>query len=224
VTYDISPDGRQLVVSAYRQGKHRLWLVPLDPQIRPREISNVEGNDPFYGQGGEIFFRGLDGNTAYPYRVREDGTGLQKVIDRPIAGLRGISPDRQWLVAKLPGAEGSILGALPVRQGLPVRTIAAAAVGQNDDEVYWSGDRKIMYIRVPESYEPWASARTYALPVPAGSMWPKIPPGGFQSEAEMAKYPGAVVLNEFDSPGPSRDIYGFTRMTRQRNLFRIPLH
>jgi serine/threonine protein kinase len=222
-TYDMSPDGRQLVVSADRQGKHRLWLVSLDRQIRPHEIPNVEGTEPFYGPGGEIFFRGLDGNTAYAYRVHEDGTGLRKVFDQPIAVLRGISPDGQWLVAKIPGPKGSTFGALPVRQSLPVRTIATAAVGQNDNEVYWSGDRKTMYIRVPESYGLWAGARTYALPLPAGNIWPKIPAGGFQSEAEMAKFPGAVLLNEFDSPGPASDVYAFSRMTAQRNLFRIPL-
>src|SRR5579862_7836725 len=81
------------------------------------------------------------------------------------------------------GTQGIHIGRASCRQGLPLRTIAAAAVGQNDNEVYWSGDRKTMYIRVPESYGLWASARTYALPLPAVNIWPKIPAGGFQSEA-----------------------------------------
>jgi hypothetical protein len=54
-------------------------------------------------------------------------------------------------------------------------------------------------------------------------MWPEVPPKGFQSEADIAKFPGAVLLSEFDCPGPTREIYAFVRMTAQRNLFRVPL-
>jgi hypothetical protein len=107
-TYDISPDGRQIVVTALGQkGEHRLWIVPFDRPLRPREIPNAQGDHPFFGSSGEIFFRGLEGNSAFAYRIRADGTGLQKVFDRPIAGLSGISPDGQWLVAKVPGENGS---------------------------------------------------------------------------------------------------------------------
>jgi hypothetical protein len=54
-------------------------------------------------------------------------------------------------------------------------------------------------------------------------MWPKMPPKGFQSEAEIGQVPGTTVLSEFDCPGPTPETYAFVRMTVERNLFRIPL-
>jgi Tol biopolymer transport system component len=223
-TYDISPDGRQIVVSALgSKGEHRLWLVPFDRQLRPREIPNAEGDHPLFGSSDEIFFRALEENSAFAYRIRDDGTGLQKVFDQPIAGLAGISPDGRWLVAKVPGTNGSRTVALPVHQDSPARVIAAPAISFSDLDVQWSGDAKSIYLRVPVNPESWAAGRTYVLPLEKGSMWPKMPPEGFQSEADITQVPGATVLNEFDCPGPTPEIYALVRMTAQRNLFRIPL-
>jgi hypothetical protein len=56
-----------------------------------------------------------------------------------------------------------------------------------------------------------------------GSMWPKMPLEGFQSEADITKVPGSTLLSEFDCPGPTPEVYAFARMTVQRNLFRVPL-
>jgi len=113
-TYDISPDGRQIVVTALGQkGEHRLWLVPFDRQLRPHEIPNAEGDQSLFGSSGEIFFRGLEGKSAFAYQIRDDGTGLRKMFDQPVAGLVGVSPDGNWLVAKVPGTAGSTTVALP---------------------------------------------------------------------------------------------------------------
>jgi eukaryotic-like serine/threonine-protein kinase len=223
-TYDISPDGRQIVVTALgRKGEHRLWLVPFDRQLRPHQIPNVEGDHPLFGSSGEIFFRGLEGNSAFAYRIRDDGTGLQKVFDQPVAGLAGISPDGHWLVVKLPGTEGSSTVALPVHQDSSVRVIATAAISFADLDVDWSRDAKSIYLRVPVNPEQWAAGRTYVLPLVKGSMWPTMPLKGFLSETDIRKVPGSTMLNEFDCPGPTPEIYAFARMTVQRNLFRVPL-
>jgi serine/threonine protein kinase len=223
-TYDISPDGRELVVTVLdRDGKHRLWLVPFDRQLRPHKVPGVEGDHPFLGSGGEVFFRGVEGNSAFAYRIREDGTGLRKVVERPIAGLVGISPDGHWLVVKFPGANGSSTAALPLQQDSPVRIIASVGISFSDLEVHWSGDGKSIYFRVPANPESWGAGRTYVSPLAKGSMWPKIPAEGFQSEADIEKVPGVALLNEFDWPGPTSDMYAFARMTVQRNLFRVPI-
>lgn len=223
-TYDVSPDGRQIVANALGpKGEHRLWLVPFDRQLRPRAIPNAEGDHPLFGSNHEIFFRGLEGNSAFAYQIRDDGTGLKKVFDQPIAGLAGISPDGQWLVVKIPGADGSITVALPVHQDSPVRVIASAGLSFGDPEVHWSGDAKSIYFRVPVNAESWAAGRTYVLPLVKGSMWPKMPPEGFQTEADIMKVTGSTMLNEFDCPGPTPEIYAFARMTAERNLFRVPL-
>jgi len=222
-TYDISADGKEIVVGLVRDGKKRLWLVPFDRQLRPHEIPGVEGDMPLFGHNGEIFFRTFDGDTTFAYRVREDGTGLQKVSDRPLAGLSGISPDGQWLVAKLPGSGGSRLAALPNDSSSAIRWIGAGGLGHNDTGVRWSADGRAIFIRVMSTEETWTPGRAYVLRLEDGSIWPKMPGDGFQSEEDLAKVPGVIVLNEFDCSGPTPEIYAFTRVTVQRNLFRVPL-
>jgi hypothetical protein len=68
--YDISVDGRQVVLEAEdREGKPRLWLTSFEREVSPRPVLNVEGRQPRFGLGGEIFFRGSDG---FVYRVQSD--------------------------------------------------------------------------------------------------------------------------------------------------------
>ena len=223
-TYDISRDGREIVVSVLSQkGEHQLWIVPLDPQSRPHEVPNVEGDHPSFGFDGNIFFRSIQGNSAFAYRVREDGSGLQKVSEQPVAGLVGTSPDHEWLLAKVPGPAGSTTTALPLHPGSGLRIVVASSLSFADADVRWSGDAKTFYIRLPLGADPWSAARTYALPVVPGSIWPKMPAQGFQSEEDISKVPGAVLLQEFDCPGAAARSYAFVRMTVQRNLFRVPL-
>ena len=68
------------------------------------------------------------------------------------------------------------------------------------------------------------SVRTTCFRFPRGRMLPDIPPGGFRSEQEMAKYPGVRVIEAADiAPGLTDDVYAFSKETTQRNLFRIPI-
>jgi serine/threonine protein kinase len=219
-TYDISRDGQQVVLTGLDSaGKHRLWLVPFDHRSPPRQIPNVEGDNPLFSSAGEILFR----SSGFAYRVREDGTGFQKLIDEPTVDLYSISPDRQWLVAKVAQSGGLSTLAVPLHQGSTVRLISSGGITRNSNEVYWSGDGAAMYIKVPATQETDTGGRTYVVPVPHGRSWPGIPAGGVQSEAGLAKLPGARLLDEFDEPGPTAEIYTFVRMTVQRNLFRVPL-
>src|SRR5262245_46383540 len=98
--YEISPDGRQVVVAARdREGKDHLWLAPLDRRSAPHQIPNAEGNWPVFGPKGEIIFRAVDG---FIYRVNEDSSGLRKLIEAPLSALfselSSVSPDGRWLI------------------------------------------------------------------------------------------------------------------------------
>ena len=65
--------------------------------------------------------------------------------------------------------------------------------------------------------------RSYATPDGA-AVFPEIPPGGFHSEEEVAKYPGVRVINAGDvALGSTLDVYAFSRETTQRNLYKIPI-
>ena len=81
-SYDISPDGKRVVArAADAQGKPRLWLAALDRQSPPRQIPNVEGLSPRFGENGQIFFNTGE-ETTHAYRVQEDGTGLRILEDQ----------------------------------------------------------------------------------------------------------------------------------------------
>ena len=51
LNFDISPDGREVVMEAPdKAGRARLWLAPLDHSAPLRQIPNVEGGQPHFGR------------------------------------------------------------------------------------------------------------------------------------------------------------------------------
>ena len=212
-SYDISPDGRQVVVaSPDKGGKSRLWLAPLDRRSPPRQIPNIEGEQPVFGATGEVFFRRVEGTSAFLYRVQEDGGKLRKAFDVPIVGLSGESPDRNWLAL---GSGGVVI--FRVDGGAPLRTqIRASAT-----TLSWSGDGKHLFVR---GKGPANMGKAYILTLSPGQMVPESIVHGLPSEQEILKLPGARVIPLSNVvPGPTADVYAFTRQSVQRNLYRIPV-
>ena len=213
-SYDISPDGRQVVVaSPDNGGKSRLWLAPLDRRSPPRQIPNIEGEQPAFGATGEVFFRGVEGTSAFLYRVREDGGELRKAIDVPVVGLTGASLDGSWLAL---GTGGVTI--FRVDGGAPLLTKIQAS----STTLSWSGDRKHLFVQGKGAAANLEKA--YVLPLSPGQMVPESIVQGLPSEQEILKLPGARVIPLGNVvPGPTADIYAFTRQTVQRNLYRIPV-
>src|SRR5690242_3747955 len=221
--YEISPDGTRVVVEVLdSHGERRLWLTPLDRSSPPRRIPGVVGERPLFGPGREIIFRGLQSHPDFAYRIREDGTGLRKATDRPVVWLSAVSPDRQWLLAKV---SGSSIEAFPLRGGSPVQFGAPGTNVIVDAQVRWSPDGRRIFIPITRSYSSYAGGDlTYVVPLPQGKVLPLSPAGGFRSGKDIAKLPGARVINELEvAPGPAPETYAFVRSTVQRNLYRIPL-
>ena len=212
-SYDISPDSRRVVVaSPDGDGKLRLWLAPLDRRSPPRQIPNVEGEQPVFGATGEIFFRRVDGTSAFLYRVREDGGQLRKAFDMPIVNLSAESPDRHWLAL---GTGGVVI--FQVDGGAPIRTQIRAS----ETTLKWSGDGKHVFVQGKGSTN---LDKAYVLPLAPGQMVPERIVDGLPSEPEILKLPGVRVIPSRNVvPGPTADIYAFTRESVQRNLYRIPL-
>jgi hypothetical protein len=193
-------------------GKHRLWLAPLDRRSPPRQIPNVEGDAPLFAPDGAVLFRAREGDYGFAYRVRADGTGQQKVHEHPVIQTIAVTPDGRWLAVYArptkAQAGGTIL--LPVGGGTPVMVYGTGV------RLKWSPAGGFLFISV--------SGQTTVVPVPRGLPLPKMPPTGFASAADIAAVPGARQFEADDpAPGPTPDVYAFSRETVQRNLYRVPL-
>ena len=225
--YDISPDGRQVVAAVQGpDGKRRLWIAALDRNSVPRLLTEMEGDHPKFERQGEILFRHLQSEgTSFVFRIREDGTGLSKALERPIVSPRGVTPDHQWFVARVKLPAGTSLLAIPTRGGPPVSLYDGGSAGAAADALLkWSGDRKTLFVSYTAHAEQTTAGRTYAIPLPPDRVFPKVAAGEVCSEAEIAKLPGVRRMEFYDvTPGPRGDIYAFSRQTVQRNLYRIPM-
>ncbi len=212
-SYDISPDGRRVVMQARdRAGKNRLWIAPIDRSSPPRQIPNVEGDGPLYGPKGEIVFRGREGAYGFAYSIGEDGSGLRKLSDHPVIGTWSISPDGRWLaVYARPSNEESGVELLLSLDGGPHVVVGAMI------HLKWARDGKLAFLSL-------VSGATYAVPLTPGRILPPIPPGGFRSRADIAALPGARLIDSADvAPGPTAGVHAYSRETVQRNLYRIPV-
>jgi DNA-binding winged helix-turn-helix (wHTH) protein/Tol biopolymer transport system component len=210
--YDISPDGRMVVMSTTdTEGKSRLWVMPFDRSSPPVEIPNVEGASPKFG-GKDIFFRHLDGKSEYVYRVHPDGTGVRKALKDPVILLWAVSPDGNWIsaLAALPGSA--------MNQAFPLDGKTPTQIGSTF-VLTWSLDGRACVIKLY-----FGTTSSYLIPLRPGEMLPRIPAEGFHSEDEVAHLPGAHRIDaQGVVPALSPSVYAFYRNTVQRNLYRIPI-
>ncbi len=218
--YDLSRDGQRIAMEiADTVGKPRIWTGPLDRSSPPRQIPGVEGTQPRFGPGGEVFFRLRDDSHPQDarnvYRVRQDGTGLRKAFDQSVLILNAVSPDGRWVSAwaPLPGNGPAAVQMFPLDGGPPVAIAAVASAAT------WASNGTAFSIS--GAFDP---ARSYIIPLHAGEVLPRVGEGGFHSDEELARLPG---VRPIDAPrlalGPSADVYAYYRGAVQRNLYRIPI-
>jgi serine/threonine protein kinase/Tol biopolymer transport system component len=212
--YDISRDGHSVaMIVSDTEGKLRVWLAPVNRSSAPRQLPNIEGQNPVFAADGEIFFRRLEGSSAFVYRIRPDGTGLRKALEQPVFYLDSISPDGRWVEIWGPVSGNGYWAAWLV----PLNGGRAVFVGGT--MLWWSGSGDSLWIFRGAV----ADGRTYIVPLARGVALPRIPEGGFHSEEEVATLPGARRLDTEGAPGPTLGLYAFARNTVQRNLYRIPI-
>ena len=221
LNYDISRDGRQVVMEAPDSaGRARLWLATLDRSAPLRQVPNVEGGQPHFLPNGEILFRHnegastTDGSLGFIYRVLPDGSGLRKAFVQPVNQFNFpslISPDGRWVFAwaPLPG-DGPPAGQVFSLDGKP--PISLGAGGQ----IAWAAGGALLTTA--------GSLQAFFVPLAPGQILPHIPAGGFHSNEEIARLPGARrIEGRLITLGPTPDVYAFYRGNTQRNLYRIPV-
>jgi hypothetical protein len=78
--YSISRDGRRVVfVAADDKGHSSVWLASLNGQAPPRQLTTMDAGQAFFGAPGEVVFASLEEPGGAIYRIREDGSEVQKI-------------------------------------------------------------------------------------------------------------------------------------------------
>lgn len=221
LNFDISRDGRQLVMEAPDEvGRSRLWLAPLDRSASVRQVPNVEGGQPHFLPDSEILFRRneeastVDGSLGFIYRVRPDGGGLRKAVEQPVNQFNfasPVSPDGRWVFGWGPlGGHGPAAGQAYSLDGKA--PISLGGLGQ----IAWAAGGALVSIT--------GSLQAFFVPLTSGQMLPPVPAGGFRTDEEIARLPGARrIEGRLVAVGPSPAIYAFYRGNTQRNLYRISI-
>jgi eukaryotic-like serine/threonine-protein kinase len=222
VSYAISPDGKRVVFEAPGSAdKAGLWLASLDQRFSPRKISSSsKGHDPYYGPTGDLYFVAAEGNLTFLYRMNEDGSGRQKVLPEPVMTFMGISPDGQWAIARTAVANAET----PVKaQAFPLRGGPPRPLCPNLCSVDWTHDGKFLLLSLPAMDSRREQARTFFIPIRAGTALSALPTSGVKSQADLVGLKGVVAVDGTISPGPNSSVYAFTESSSHRNLYRVPL-
>jgi len=219
--YSLSPDGNRIVFAAIDEAGHSpVWLATLDGSTAPRRLAAIDATRTFFGANGDVYFLGLEDETKkFVYRVREDGSALQKALPNPVAYFYDVSPDAKSL-AVLDGAIFVQVYSTDGGSPTTVCTICGAAGGENrgitPPAVSWSPDGKFLYLNLR------AAAQIYAVPLQPGRNLPPLPTSGIVSLDDAAALPEARVIREERAfAGPSPSVYAVPRVTTHRNIYRI---
>ncbi len=221
--YSISADGQRVVFVAVNQdGRSHVWLASLNGRTAPRRLTPADGLraiEAHFGVPGEVVFAADEQGVAFIYGIKEDGSGLQKLIPTSGLILFGVSPDGQWLPAQDSRAWGSLF-VFPSGGGAPRPICTGCSPPQGPEptppHMSWTPDGRFLYLNF--------AGTTYSIPLRPGQMLPSIPASGFGSKEAVAALPGARLVSEGRVfPGPNPSIHAFTRTATQRNIYRVPV-
>src|SRR6185295_18072269 len=133
----------------------------------------------------------------------EDGSGRQ-VVSEGGRSLGTLSPDGQWLSGVRGGSTAPPTWAFSLTGAAPAQIFSAGF----DTRLRWAPDGSRVYLSLQVGGSAFANGRTYVLPLPKGSILPRMPIEGFQSEAELAALSGVEVIPFADvGPGRSPETY-----------------
>jgi hypothetical protein len=218
--YTISADGQRVVfVASDDAGRTAVWLAALNGGSAPRRLSTIDSLVAYFGAPGEVVFDGGDSGGTFIYRIKDDGTDLQKLVPTPNLAAFGVSPDGRWFSAETPPKFGDTM-VYPAGGDSPTLICGGCNPPQGTEIVparlSWTPDGRFLYLILAGS--------TFAIPLQPGQMLPPIPASGFQSKEAVAALPGARLISE-DSvfPGPNPSIYAFMKVSAQRNIYRVPV-
>ncbi len=215
--FDISPDGDRVVYSIETSDKNsEIWLASTDGRLPPRRLSAAGDLFPRFG-AGYIYFMAPGRNLNYLCRMKQDGSGRQRVTEAAILALIAVSPDGKWACVwtKLPGAESASGHLLyPTAGGEPVKLCTRCAA-------VWSPDSRYIYLAPRFIFDD--TGNSFVLPFDHG---PSSELSRFSANlpSDLKGLPGVRMIEHSTvTPGPDPSTYAFVKLTVHRNLYRIPL-
>jgi Tol biopolymer transport system component len=228
VSYDLSADGSRVVMAARGgEGATQLWVASTDGHAAPRRLS-VAGDQPCFGPGDVVYFQRSENGQNYLFRTTVDGAPPVKARDTPVLGVKGTSPDKQWVVVVVPvdGVPTSAVIAQSFAPSSDVRICPAECMAA------WSPDGSRFYVE-PLLQGGEASGTVIEVPVTSGGALPLLPPSGISSAADVPLIAGArrIDIGQVDptrvggnvAPGPVAGSFAYARAVARRNLFELRL-
>jgi serine/threonine protein kinase len=218
--YDVSSDGKTILfITPDPEGHSPIWIAALDGNSPPRQLTPLKSMRALFGPGGDVFFVGGERGEFYLYRIRQDGTGLSKVIPDRTSYLYSISPDEKWAAIWV---NTSVL-LQPVNGGKPIVICKSCATAGEENRgvtppmVSWSPDQKFLYLHFPTPHQ-----QTFAFALAPRKPIPNLPEQGIDGAQQAAAVPGAQLIptqRAFGGVNPSE--YAYPRITTQRNIYRV---
>jgi Tol biopolymer transport system component len=211
IDFDISHDGQKVAFTTRSGSELQISIAPLDGSGPPHLVARG-GDSVKFGHAGELIFQQFGARINYLARVKEDGTGLERIV--PILHMEFVSPDGNWVtVGGLRGRDGAV--ALSLEDGTEKLICAVAC------QPRWSPDGAYLYVTlnpIPTEAHP-----TLIFPIPKGAGVPVLPQGlGAYADRDLAGVP--KIAESWPAPGLDPQTYAFEKSDFVANLFRIPLH
>ncbi|HEY3885295.1 MAG TPA: hypothetical protein VGL62_08820, partial [Vicinamibacterales bacterium] len=218
LSFDISPDGTQIVYTApAANDSTQIWVAPIDRRAAAKPLGLVGDRTPFFGPDSEVLFAFTEKNANYLGRIHTDGSGRSKVVAYPISDLIGVSPGRRWVMAIAPLLDRTTVAimAIPVAGGPPTR------ICENYCHTAWSTDGKFLFASVEEASLS-SPGRALAIPVGPDETLPAFPATGIPPLANASAMPGARSVPRAEIvAGRDPDTFLYVQTSVHRNLFRV---
>ena len=213
--FDLAPDGKRVTfASLNEQGRSRVWIAALDHRTPPQQVTSIESDNPSFSPAGTLRFRGREGGSSFIYTLEPSDEIAQKISSEPFHDRGIVSPDGEWHVTNWPSPV-----AQPLRGGPKIRICDFCDVG-------WGPGDKFFYVRL-RGVGFMGGGKVYIIALSAGKSLPALPPSGIRSAEDFKDLNVVSVIDmtglSVFAPGPNPSTYAYSRMTVQRNLFRIPL-
>jgi Tol biopolymer transport system component len=216
-SFDLSPDGRQVVYSSIdAAGVSKLWIAPLNRRAGPRMLAPREAIGPVFGGEDEILYRAREEGQSYIFQLQLSTNAIRKAITEPAVNSPIVSPDGKWIVSLAPANDRESTGVIKAypREGGEPLVLCAGCFPK------WTSDGRWLYVSSNPGQD---GVSGFLVPLAMGKMFPPMGPGGLTKES-MGRIPGARPISATNVfPGVSAPVYAFEKQSIQRNLYRIVL-